>query len=322
MTEVWFEADHGTNIGLGHLNRCVSLAKVFQSKKAIVKFLTRSEEAKTFLKNREIATAYDLPQVSHSEMIFVVDKYDFDSFQYKKYKDLGVYVIVIDDLANRKIYCDAYLNHNLFAHRLDLSSISADTFFIGPDYFLVSEQLKNTSLLRNKMSSIAKTILICFGGTDTGQYCLPVLKEISNLNIPNPIVVMTQAPLKIPPHSLKNIDFINKVSCDIENLIIDASLVVCGAGQTSVEAAISGTPFVATILAANQLKNAYILRELGCSVLNKFNPKKIALNCKRALRNNNRYPLILNSGSGLENVVNVAKQACRKNNNTSLARKL
>ena len=54
MTEVWFDADYGTNIGLGHLNRCVSLAKVFQSKEAVVKFLARSSEAKAFLKSKKL----------------------------------------------------------------------------------------------------------------------------------------------------------------------------------------------------------------------------------------------------------------------------
>lgn len=308
MTEVWFDADHGTKIGLGHLNRCVSLAKIFQSKGAVVKFLARSADAEAFLKIKKIDAAYELPPTGHSKMILVVDRYDFDSLRYERYRELGAYVIVIDDLANRQIICDAYLNHNLFAHRLNLSSISADAFFLGPDYFLVPEELKNTNNLRNKTSSIARTILICFGGTDTGQYCLPVIKEISNLHIPNPIVAMTQTPLRLQGSSLKNIQFRNEVRRDIESLIFDASVVVCGAGQTSVEAAISGTPFVATILAENQLKNAYALRELGCFVLDKFDPKQIALHCKTTLKSNNNRSLKLSYESGLENVVNVAKK--------------
>ena len=106
-----------------------------------------------------------------------------------------------------------------------------------------------------------------------GQYCLPVITEISNLQIPNPIVTMTQAPLKLQGYSLKNIQFGNEVSSNIESLILDASVVVCGAGQTSVEAAISGTPFIATILAKNQLRNANALKELGYLVFDKFDPK-------------------------------------------------
>jgi len=312
MTEVWFDAGYGTKIGLGHLNRCVSLAKVFQSKEVVVKFLARSSEAEAFLKTKKIDTAYELPPTGHSKMILVVDRYDFDSLLYERYRELGAYLIVIDDLADREIICDAYLNHNLFAHKLDLSSISADTFFLGPDYFLVSEELKNTVNLRNKSSSIKNTILICFGGTDTGQYCLPVITEISNLHIPNSIVAMTQTPLKLRGYSFKNIQFRNEVSRNIESLILDAGVVVCGAGQTSVEAAIAGTPFIATILAKNQLKNANALKELGCLVFDKFDPKQIALHCINTLRNNNNLTFKLSSASGLENVVNVAKQGSKQ----------
>ena len=123
---------------------------------------------------------------------------------------------------------------------------------------------------------------------------------------------MTQTPLKLQGCSFKNIQFRNEVSRDIESLIIDASVVVCGAGQTSVEAAISGTPFIATILADNQLKNAHALKELGCLVFDKFDPKQIALHCENTLRNNNNRSFELNYASGLENVVNVAKKGAQQ----------
>ena len=120
---------------------CIS-RKSLSIKEAVVKFLARNSEAEAFLKTKKIDTAHELPPTGHSKMILVVDRYDFDSLRYERYRELGTYLIVIDDLADREIICDAYLNHNLFAHKLDLSSISADTFFFRPRLFFSFRRIK------------------------------------------------------------------------------------------------------------------------------------------------------------------------------------
>lgn len=310
MTEAWFDADYGATVGLGHVYRCINLAKIFQSKKIEVKFLTCNSQIENFLKSKNFKTAHALPNKNHKTNIVVVDRYNYDIIQYEKYKELGAYIIAIDDLAEKKICCDAYLNHNLFAKSLDLSQVKADTFFLGPDYFLVSKELRNLARRKNGNSPNKKTVLICFGGTDHGQFSLPVVKEISKLRIPNPIVVMTQYPLKLLGSTPKELGFENKINCDIESQIRGASVVICGAGQTSVEAAIAGIPFVATILADNQKRNAFALKALGCKVIDTFDSQIIAFSCKKILQNNTEPCLRLSYSDGLEKVVDVAKQAC------------
>ncbi len=142
-----FRVDSSTQMGLGHLMRCLSLADELKKQNHNITFICRElngnsiELAKykhtviTLPKNenfqsddfylkwlgatQDIDAKQTIEKLPENTDCLIVDSYSLDEKWHKQLRPFVKKIIVIDDLADRKFDCDILLNQNLGAKKQD-----------------------------------------------------------------------------------------------------------------------------------------------------------------------------------------------------------
>ena len=181
MKSVKFRLNADSNIGLGHLIRCLSIAKILKNEFHCSFYINKSDidvskilnEFKTHViksENNFISTLID-------GEILVLDGYSFQEEHKKMMKSKGVYLVCLDDLYQNQNYADMIINH---APSLDPKKYPIDTkLLLGPEYALLRPEFINE--FDNIYNTPPKKIFICFGGSDTKNLTQHILNLIINL---------------------------------------------------------------------------------------------------------------------------------------------
>ncbi len=177
-----------------------------------------------------------------------------------KIKNENIKIFVIDDLFNRKHFCEILLNQNYFSNKnLDKfkNLLNLDSkLLIGPHYALLGKDYYGIKNL-NKKSKQIKRILIYFGGVENSIHN-KVLESISEKKFSEIIFDY------IISKSSKYYNYLKKIEKKIENIcihdtqetlagfILRADLFIGAGGSTSLERLCLGIPSITIILADNQ----------------------------------------------------------------------
>ena len=215
--KILFRVDSSTQIGTGHLMRCLTLAAEAKKREWDVCFVIRdaSQKVLNFIKSygflvkpvtttpktqiekkndnndrNWLAVGQETDAVETLEEVckfkanwVVVDHYTLDATWHKLVMQECISMLVIDDLGNRKIHSDLLLDHNLSANvgkYADLVSANCK-LLLGLKFALLRDDfriLRKRSLQRRTNTKVEK-ILITMGGVDIENYTLSVLRELS-----------------------------------------------------------------------------------------------------------------------------------------------
>jgi len=185
-----FRTDASVKIGSGHVIRCLTLALFMREQGWNCKFVSNKHEGNLIDKissyGFEVYVLEDFPESSsspnwqndalqtkksiNSETIdwLVVDHYELDERWEKELRPHVKKIFVIDDLANRKHFCDVLLDQNLvsnFKTRYKFLVNKSCRTLLGPKFALLQEEFQ---LIRETMRRVDKiaSILVYFGGSD------------------------------------------------------------------------------------------------------------------------------------------------------------
>ena len=190
-----FRVDSSFEVGTGHITRCEQLAIGLQKNGHKIFFISRRCSGNI---NNLVKKKFELIQISHNLKLntksqeidanktikkirdlniklLIVDNYSIDEYWEKKVLPYCSKLMVIDDLANRKHYCDFILDqnfyHNLNKRYSNLVPISCKKL-LGPKYALLrpsffrERQKKIKYVKKNIKESRNKRFFIFFGGND------------------------------------------------------------------------------------------------------------------------------------------------------------
>ncbi len=178
-----FRVDCSSKIGSGHLMRCLNLGKRIKKKNNKIYFLVKKsdylkinnklilqnkflpvfigKEENEFSRNSDVNATLKICRKKKIDTI-IVDNYKIDYKWEKKIKKKINKLIVIDDLANRKHFCDILIDHNYvknFSLRYN-NLVNKDCIkLLGPKYCLLDDSFKNKNQF---FSNNAKRIFIFF----------------------------------------------------------------------------------------------------------------------------------------------------------------
>jgi UDP-2,4-diacetamido-2,4,6-trideoxy-beta-L-altropyranose hydrolase len=181
---ILFRVDGSTEIGGGHVMRCITIAQKFKKLGAICIFICKAHEGNYTTQIRELGfivfvlplnltTINDNPlfikrecsydQWLGSDWLFdanqtilniknikseclIIDHYAIDSLWEQRLRPYVPTIIVIDDLANRAHVCDLLLDQSLGREKRDYANIvnSECKILIGPKYALLREEFYKT----------------------------------------------------------------------------------------------------------------------------------------------------------------------------------
>lgn len=213
---VVFRVDSATQIGTGHLMRCLTLATALREEGATCVFISRAHPNNIIpLVQQKGFTVYKLPtgteplaaadlgvspevDAEQTKQIIenlgatpdwlVVDHYGIDKGWEQQLRPLVKQIFVIDDLANRPHDCDVLLDQN-YTHRWDRYEGLVPKHccqLLGPEYALLRPEF---IAAREKLEKEGRPpfdprkVLVFFGGMDPQNYttqALRILREIGD----------------------------------------------------------------------------------------------------------------------------------------------
>jgi UDP-2,4-diacetamido-2,4,6-trideoxy-beta-L-altropyranose hydrolase len=221
---VVIRVDASVVMGLGHLTRCLSLARHLADGGARVIFLLRSHAARlagliegeghlvqwlpdpdrlpdppaadgtahaswlpvTWQQDAE-QTLQALGRIGPVDWL-VVDHYALDARWERAQRALASHILAVDDLADRDHDCDILLDQNLVRDlegRYRGRLPAACRSLLGPAFALLrAEFSEQRASLRERSGNIGR-ILVCFGGSDPGNETAKALSAIKSLARPS-----------------------------------------------------------------------------------------------------------------------------------------
>lgn len=286
MTEgcVLFRVDAAPDIGLGHLQRCLSLATALRYLNTSCAFLTNEEptvrrrirrfgfDGRT-LGATESWGADDLTQTmavaaTHKCGAIVVDS-DYEGAKYlSQLRNAGYYVVAIEDTAPHPFPCHLVVNGDAHARQLPYQGLSEDTqFLLGPEYSILRREFWEVPARVG--SENVDHILVTLGGADPYNIMPRVIDLLDTLPEAFSVSVIIGpffdnfSEVQAAAQRAQRAITLVKAPDSVRDLMIEADLAISAGGQTLYELARVGCPTVAVRMAANQDGQLGVFEEAG-----------------------------------------------------------
>jgi UDP-2,4-diacetamido-2,4,6-trideoxy-beta-L-altropyranose hydrolase len=288
---VVFRVDAGRDIGLGHLQRCLSLAAGLRQAGSTTIFLTNGDRKvqgvisstgskPVALDGVELGTPKDLTETVAMATHYncdavIVDSYRVDDGYLGNLRAAGFFVVAIDDLARYPFPCQLVVNGNADASQLPYGSSSGDTrFLLGPQYALLRQELWDVP--DRTVRETVNNVLVTLGSTDPHNL-MPQLLGVIDQMAGNFTVTVVVGPFFENRNEVETVAsrcqrVVRMVDSpdSVRELMLEADLAVSAGGQTLYELAAMGTPAVALQVADNQsgslsaIAGRGVVRMAGC----------------------------------------------------------
>lgn len=284
---VLFRTDASTEIGTGHMMRCLALGEALQDMDSTAVFLvsvhTPSLVKRLKEERMEILQLSTRPYGSddaeetaqHAQKItakwIVVDGYHFDAAYQDELKRRGMKVLFIDDEGHAKNYsADCVLNQNMDATENKYTARSKATrLLLGTRYVLLRREFRSQRPKERKTSAKNLHLLVTLGGADAMNITSKVVETMSNpSSIHTTVVIGGANPHRTAIETLCREKRMNSVvdTANLRTLMEETDIAITAGGTTSYEFAYMGVPTLTLIIADNQRAVAQSMETVGASI--------------------------------------------------------
>lgn len=289
---IYIRVDSSIQLGSGHVMRCLTLAHELQENGGEIVFLCRNLVGNlSSLVEQNGFTVYLLPEVNskmgvdNPELLYsqwqedfmvtskaireraivpdllVVDHYALDERWENAIKAYVRRVMVIDDLANRRHYCDILLDNNYYANMKDRYHGLVPQhckMLLGPSYALLRHEFIQARCKVRVRNGLVKRMLVFISGSDPTNETAKVLLALKMMNL-NGIITDV-----IVGNSNPNREIVRQLCldipstyfhCQVDNMadyMANADLAIGAGGTATWERCYLGLPTIAIIVADNQ----------------------------------------------------------------------
>jgi len=283
MRKILFRVDAGPKIGLGHIQRCLSLATVLRDFDSVCLFLTNEEQTlyqritRFGFDGRTLDTESwgvdDLAKTmamaaAHKCGAIVVDS-DYEGVEYLgQLRNAGYYVVAIEDTAPHPFPCHLVVNGDAHARQLPYKALSEDTrFLLGPEYSILRREFWEVPAREG--SGNVDHILVTLGGADPYNIMprvidlLDTLPEVFSVSVIIGPFFDNLSEVQAAAQRAQRAITLVRAPDSVCNLMMEADLAVSAGGQTLYELARVGCPTVAVRMASNQDGQLGVFEEAG-----------------------------------------------------------
>ncbi len=284
-------ADASTQIGTGHLMRCLALAQAWQESGGVVHFVCADivPALETRLQKDGIRPiCLDVVAGTENDMTrtvalaretkadwVVLDGYHFGSAYQKAIKQAELRLLCIDDYRHAGHYfADLVLNQNIFAEEALYESREPYTgLLLGTQFVLLRQEFWSWRGWKRTIPDVVKKVLVTIGGSDTDnvtQRVVNTLMCLDNTSFEVQIVVgpgnqnlpALRNALSTAPRSMRLLTDV----ADMPELMAWADVAISAGGSTCWELAFMGLPSVVFAIASNQDRIAAGLGRIGAAI--------------------------------------------------------
>jgi len=283
-------ADANTQMGTGHIMRCMALAQAWQAENGAVQLI--ASEIPVAIQERLSTEGIDVISIDASPNSqdditqtiatakhlgatwLVVDGYQFDADYQQAIKQAGLNLLFVDDYGHAKhYYADIVLNQNISASKKFYQNREPYTeLLLGAKHALLRREFWPYNNWQRQTPASPCKVLVTFGGGDPDNATLKVIQALQQLVIENLeaiVVVGGSNPyyetLQAKSAISKNIHLVQNVA-NMPKLMAWADVAISAGGSTCWELAFMGLPNLIITLADNQKPIAEALDQVGVAV--------------------------------------------------------
>jgi len=293
--KIVFRVDASFQIGVGHVMRCLAIAKIFQNQGSDIHFICRNHQGnlidkiikegfnvfilelssefksnKNWLGDSQSKDSYECSKVFKKIRPdwLIIDHYCIDQEWQIVAREYCKKILVIDDLADRVHECDVLLDQTFGCQDFEYSHLIPDEckLLLGSKYAILRPEfleLRSLSLNRRKSFDLKK-ILISMGGADPMNSTCQVLDELSKIDLPNTtevtiILGASSTHLDTVKAKANRLIYNTTVKTNIDNMaetMANSDLGIGACGTSTWERCCLGLPSIQIVTAENQKKIA------------------------------------------------------------------
>lgn len=281
MKPLLIRADASTQIGTGHVMRCLALAQAWQDAGGTAYFIVANftpaietrlcnEGFNVHYLNTQSGSADDAEQtIILARQIkatwVVVDGYHFGAAYQQAMKQAGLRLLVLDDYGHANhYYADLVLNQNIYTEAsLYVNREPYTNLLLGTQYALLRREFWPWRGWRREIEPVAHKVLVTLGGADPDNVTLKVIQALGQPRFEDLEAVVAVG--NSNPHwetllaAVKQAKLAIRLERNVTNmpeLMAWADMAISAGGSTCWELAFMGLPHLILILADNQQKTA------------------------------------------------------------------
>lgn len=265
--KIIIRADASTEIGSGHIMRCLTIANHLKKRGHEILFYMLPLPGN--LINYIETCGYDVIAEWREVDIIIVDHYQIDAQIEKQLYIYAKKIVVIDDLANRAHECDVLLDQNIVA---DYENRYNDLVpehcqkLLGPRYLIMRDEFIDIRQNRRERNYQVENLLIFMGGTDPTHETMKVLKALETFSFSKVNIVCgngnEQKELIQSICNERGYQYHQQINY-MASLMNEADFSIGAGGLTTWERCYVGVPSSSTIVADNQSETTYFTEKLG-----------------------------------------------------------
>lgn len=276
---ICIRCDANPTLGVGHLMRCLTLAKSLHKITNNIIFIMKGVDqgwCEHIRKNNFSCVNITSENeginliAALSPFAVIIDHYGLDAQYHRQLRPFTPRLLVIDDLANRLLRCDILLDQNFRDDAAgDYEAVLNPEAVIlsGPKFSLLRDEFSNARKSVSVRTLPIKKIFVFFGGGDHAGMTLKTLKGLLDMTEAFDVcaVVGHMNPEKDKVKSVceqAGWSYYEDVSF-IASLMSEADLAIGAGGTTILERAALGLPALVVTIADNQLLPTQKAAELG-----------------------------------------------------------
>lgn len=262
-----------SEIGFGHITRCMSLYQAFKEKELPVQFIVNGDSTiEHLLENTKhkifnwLEDSFRLFKSLNNSDIVIIDSYLADEEFYKKISKSVAIAVYIDDNKRINYPKGIVINGTVLAEKLNYPSAEEVEYLLGSHYIPLRREFWDVP--EKEIKKNLESIMITFGGDDLRNLAPDILKIlIDKYPYLNKKVVIGRG--------FKRIESIENLKDDkteliyypdakgMLNVMIESDMAISAGGQTLYELARIGLPTIAIGVAYNQTHNVENWQKVG-----------------------------------------------------------
>ncbi len=276
-----FVTHGGAGIGLGHVRRCLALARGLSAQGADVAFVLGADKAVARLAEQagfsvtqaaweDDATAAARAVQEVGADTVVVDSYVATLALFETLRAVTGQVVAVDDLAERPLPVDVVVNGGVGAESLPYGPADGRLLLLGPQYALIDAGYAEAPP-RQVHNQIGRVLVTLGGSVHPGALQVAVAAVAATLQ--GAVVDVVAGPYAEAATGLDEIVrgmgdriVLRRHVLDLRPLMLAADVAITGAGMTLYELAATATPIVSLTMAPNQRPHAAAFERAGAAL--------------------------------------------------------
>jgi UDP-2,4-diacetamido-2,4,6-trideoxy-beta-L-altropyranose hydrolase len=293
VSGVAIRLDASARLGLGHLVRCLSLARAFADAGIRVGFVCRElpPGSRAWLDSQgfelcELQAEAGSPQDQQHTVglcraagcsLVIVDGYQFGAAYLAAFREARLFACYVDDMIDREYRCHAVINQNFHADARQFRRTADCELILGTRYALVRDEFLNARAERRlQVPPFASKLLVTLGGADPTAETEKLLDALDDaafarthapqldvrivIGSANPRLAAIESKSRTLRH--QRVEVLHDVRNMAEQMLW-CDVCVAASGATCMELCCVGVPALITVVADNQRPIGAAIDRLG-----------------------------------------------------------